>query len=585
MSYFSNLNTRSKLAWAFGSLVLLMIMVMFLSYSALRKIRDAQVDLFQKDFRISQDLIQLQANLNAGRVSGLFLLLVEGEKTAQAADQEEVKASTRKNDSLFDHLMSFNLEDPEYQTDLKNLKSIFDAYVSVRDGSVIPLSLAGKFVEAKALSLGAQTTKFQKIVEMSNGMVAKSERRAALSVEKSESLVSDSFWIISFSGIFALAFSGWLVFLLNRNLAVPLGSLTREAAKIAMGNLEITSLAAGRSDEIGKLSEAFSHMAASLRKTATGAESIAEGDLTVTLRPQSDKDILGIAFSGMADSLRKMVGEISEGVNVLASSASQVMAGTSQLIAGASQTATAIRETTTTVEEVRQTAQMASQKARAVSATAEKANQVSQVGKKAVEDTIQVMDRIRGQMETIADSTVKLGEQNQAIGEILVSVNEIAEQANLLSVNASIEAARAGEHGKGFLVVAQEVRIMAEQSKSATRQVRAILNDIQKGIAKAVMAAEQGAKSVEGGVRQSQEAAQSIGLLADIVQEAAQASLQIAAASHQQVVGMDQVTLAMESIRLAGNQNVESVSQAGNAAKSINDLGQRLKALAQRYKV
>jgi methyl-accepting chemotaxis protein len=178
-----------------------------------------------------------------------------------------------------------------------------------------------------------------------------------------------------------------------------------------------------------------------------------------------------------------------------------------------------------------------------------------------------------------------LGEQNLAIGEIVASVNELAEQANLLSVNAAIEAARAGEHGKGFLVVAQEVRNLADQSKNATRQVRGLLNEIQKGIAKAVMAAEQGAKSVEGGMRQSAEASQSIGLLADTVQEAAQAALQIAASSQQQLVGMDQVNAAMESIRVAGNQNVASVNQTNQAARSINDLGQRLKALVERYKV
>jgi methyl-accepting chemotaxis protein len=585
MSYFSNQSTRSKLTWAFGSLIALIMIILGLSYSALRNIRDAQAQLFEEDFRVVQHLNRLQINLNEARAAGLFLLLATGNPAEQTRLVEDIRATTRSNDSLFTLLHDLKTADPEFQDGLKALKSMLNEFVSMRDNIVIPASLAGKTAEANSVSLGVQATRFRNVVEGADRMAAKSEKRAAASVEKSKEMVSDSFWLIAITGFFALGFSAWVVALLNRNLAGPLRDLTREADKLAVGNLESGALPKGRGDEIGLLSEAFAQMTAGLRKTAAGAETIAEGDLTVPFRPQSDKDVLGIAFSGMADGLRKMVKEISEGVNVLASSASQILAGTSQLIAGASQTATAISETTTTVEEVRQTAQVASQKAKAVSATAEKAQQVSQAGKKAVEDTIQAMNRIRDQMESIADSTVKLGEQNQAIGEILVSVNEIAEQANLLSVNAAIEAARAGEHGKGFLVVAQEVRNMAEQSKNATRQVRSILNDIQKGIAKAVMAAEQGAKSVEGGVRQSQEASQSIGLLADTVQEAAQAAMQIAASSHQQLVGMDQVTSAMESIRLAGNQNVASVNQAGTAAKNINELGQRLKALVQRYKV
>ena len=106
-------------------------------------------------------------------------------------------------------------------------------------------------------------------------------------------------------------------------------------------------------------------------------------------------------------------------------------------------------------------------------------------------------------MTFIADSIVRLSEQSIAIGEIISSVGDLASQSNLLAVNASIEAAKAGEHGKGFAVVAQEVRSLAEQSKESTEQIRRILNDIQKAISSAVMATEQGGKTVENSVLQS----------------------------------------------------------------------------------
>ena len=96
--------------------------------------------------------------------------------------------------------------------------------------------------------------------------------------------------------------------------------------------------------------------------------------------------------------------------------------------------------------------------------------------------------RIREQMEAIAESMVRLSEQGQAIGQIIATVEDLAAQSNLLAVNASIEAAKAGEHGKGFGVVAQEVKSLAEQSKQATNQVRTILSDIQKATTAAVMA-------------------------------------------------------------------------------------------------
>ena len=187
----------------------------------------------------------------------------------------------------------------------------------------------------------------------------------------------------------------------------------------------------------------------------------------------------------------------------LASTSSQILATTTQIAAGAAETASAVTETTATVEEVKQTAQLASQKAKSVSESAQKAAQTSMDGKKSVEDSVGAMQDIQKQMETIAERVVALSEQGLAIGEIIVSVNDLAEQSSILAVNAAIEANKAGEHGKGFAVVAHEIKSLAEQSKQSTAQVRSILTEIQKGTSAAVLAAEQGAKIVESGMRQS----------------------------------------------------------------------------------
>jgi methyl-accepting chemotaxis protein len=201
--------------------------------------------------------------------------------------------------------------------------------------------------------------------------------------------------------------------------------------------------------------------------------------------------------------LRELTREIRDGVGVLASSTSEILATTTQVAAGAAETATAVSETTSTVEEVKQTSQVASEKARYVSETAQKSAQVSQTGRKSVDETIVCMSRIHEQMDLIAEGIVRLSEQGQSIGEIMASVNDLAEQSNLLAVNASIEAAKAGEQGQGFAVVAQEVRSLAQQSKQATAQVRTILTDFQKATSAAVLAAEQGSTAVDSGVKQS----------------------------------------------------------------------------------
>jgi methyl-accepting chemotaxis protein len=296
--------------------------------------------------------------------------------------------------------------------------------------------------------------------------------------------------------------------------------------------------------------------------------------------------LLSIAIAmWMVSSLRKVTREIGEGVNVLASSASEITAATAQVASGSAETATAVSETTATVEEVKQTAQVSTQKAKYVSESAQKTAQISQGGRKSMEESIEAMHRIQEQMESIAESIVRLSEQSQAIGEIIATVNDLAEQSNLLAVNAAIEAAKAGEQGKGFAVVAQEVKSLAEQSKQATAQVRSILGDIQKATSGAVMATEQGAKAVEAGMKLSGQVSESIRMLAESIVESAQAALQIAASAQQQLAGMDQVALAMQNINQASAQNVASTRQAESAAQNLHGLGLKLKQLVAQYQV
>ena len=318
------------------------------------------------------------------------------------------------------------------------------------------------------------------------------------------------------------------------------------------------------------------------------AERVAAGDLTVRVDPEERSDEVGVmqrALRAMVENLRGLNKELQEAFGVLASSSTEILATVSQVAAGASETATAVSETSTTAEEVKQTAHLSNQKAKTVQESAQKAAAVSEVGRKAVTETIDGMSRIREQMETIAESVVRLSEQGQTIGEIIATVNDLAEQSNLLAVNAAIEATRAGEYGRGFAVVAQEVKSLAEQSRQATTLVRTILMEVQKATSAAVMATEQGTKAVAAGVKQATEAGDSIRALTGSVGEAAQAATQIAASSQQQLVGMDQIASAIANIRQATTQNMAGTRQLESSARSLQELGGRLKVLVERQRV
>ena len=276
---------------------------------------------------------------------------------------------------------------------------------------------------------------------------------------------------------------------------------------------------------------------------------------------------------------RSVTTHLRHAIDTLAAASAEILAATTQQASGTAEEATAVQETSTTADEVKQTAQVAAQKARAVTEGVQKTAQVSQEGQQAVVATVKGMQETKARMEVIAERILALSEQGQAIGDILITVNDLAEQSNLLAVNAAIEAAKAGEAGKGFAVVAAEVKALAEQSKQATAQIRGILHELQKATQAAVMAAEQGVKVSEAGEGIARRAGESIRLLVESLSESAQAAQQILISAQQQTIGMDQVVLAMQNIQQASAQNMASTRQVERTAQDLNKLTQHLRAL------
>lgn len=331
------------------------------------------------------------------------------------------------------------------------------------------------------------------------------------------------------------------------------GALARAARQIAVGDLNAEAPVKGQ-DEIGVLGEAFNAMTASLRR------------------------MIETEREGQAH-LKAVLAAVAETSNSLFSASAEILAATNQQAAGMSQQTSAVNETVTTVDEVLQTSDQAAQRARDVADASRRAAEVGTAGRAAVEQTTQMMSVARERTESLAESILNLAEHAQAIGEIIEAVNDIAEQTNLLALNAGIEAARAGEHGRGFSVVAAEIKALADQSKKSTTQVRQILGDIQKATNSAVMAAEEGTKSVTAALDAASRAGATIEELAKVIAEAAQAAQQIAASSSQQVTGMNQIHQAMSQIGAAANQNLAATRQSEQSAKNLHELGSRLKEL------
>jgi methyl-accepting chemotaxis protein len=314
---------------------------------------------------------------------------------------------------------------------------------------------------------------------------------------------------------------------------------------------------------------------------------VTEGNLTGRMEVRSDNEVgrLAKALNDMVDALRNQADQVLEGVGVLSASASEIAATGSQLAAGTSRSSSSVTETTATVEEVRQAAQVAGEQAKTVAENSRHAVEISNSGRQATEDTIRGMNQIKEQMESIADTVLKLNEHSEAIEEIIAAVKDLADQSNLLAVNASIEAARAGDQGKGFAVVAQEIKTLADQSKAATEQVRAMLDDTRKWVRAVVMATEQGGRAVDAGVEQSVLAGEAIRALTESVAASSQAASVIEASSEQQMVGVDQVAIAISGIDEAIRGNLDAANQLEGAAGRLKDLGDSLKIVVERTKL
>ncbi len=541
--FLNNLSTSRKLILSFGILVLLLATVVIVAYLSLADIANSEKKLYANNFQISLALEQVNTyqNFNRGRTLAMM-------QTPDKADQQSIEQTITTAAASLDNLLATltNLNpDPAFQSQLQELKNEVDAYRATRQEE-ISLIYAGKVTEAQQMDSAVGADEFDKIQALEAAMAKDANSKT------DQQLVTDQQTARSATGLF-LAIAVIVVFLaivlvafLNQTIARPLTSITKVAAQIGEGNLTVNLPDVGRRDEIGALTSAFRQM---------------------------------------IETLRRQTVDLSEAVGQLGSSASEILAATTQVATGTAESATSVNETTTTVEEVRQAAQLSAQKAQNVSESAQRVAEAGQNGQKAVEDTSSAMDRIREQMETITQTVVRLSEQSQSIGGIIASVTDLADQSNLLAVNAAIEAARAGEQGKGFAVVAQEIKSLAEQSKQATAQVRGILSEVQKATGNAVMATEQGSKAVQAGVTQASRAGEAIQVLTETSSVAVQTSIQIVTSSNQQVVGMDQIGIAMENINQAGSQTAASTKQMEIAARDLHTLGEKLKELVAQFKV
>ena len=277
-------------------------------------------------------------------------------------------------------------------------------------------------------------------------------------------------------------------------------------------------------------------------------------------------------------SLSKQIGGTVQHVQ---SSSAELQTSANQQASGAKETATAMNEITTTVSELLVTSRQIAGSAQQVAHIAEETLKAAQVGDQAVVQSQAAIEGIRRQVDTVVSHMLNLGKKSQQIGVVLDIINELAEQTNILSINATIEAAGAGEQGKRFAVVGEEIRKLADRVSGSTKESRALVEEIRAAVNTTILATETGSKAVDTGLLRFEELTRGFKEIAGMVATATQAAREIGLSTKQQMTAVEQVNAAISSAAQVTRETEASSAQTLQTATQLAQLSHNLSRLVQ----
>ncbi|HRF46479.1 MAG TPA: methyl-accepting chemotaxis protein [Anaerolineales bacterium] len=421
-------------------------------------------------------------------------------------------------------------------------------------------------------------------------------------------------------GITLLLVAGLAIWrVLSASIIRPIAQLTDVAVRLADGDTRANVAATSRTDEIGQLTRAFSRTSDYLIGSSQTAAAVAAGDLSKAIQPRSEHDTLGLALARMIVDLRSALTQILASANEvqtasqnlvgsttragnatrqIAATVDQVAMGTHQQADGVTRTSGSMNQMKSAIEGVAQGAQEQASAMTQASAIAQQINaaieqvtdsaekvdrdstnaaSAARAGMDVVDETLASMNTIRVKVKGSAGKVQEMGQRSDEIGAIVALIDDISSQTNLLALNAAIEAARAGEHGRGFAVVADEVRKLAERSIIATKEIGGLVRAIQASVQDAVNAMDESAREVETGAQRAQAAGQALNEIVsatDAVQSQLAATLKATTAMS---TASGQLTESMDSVSAVVEENTAATEQM--AAGSI-EVAEALQAVA-----
>ncbi|MGE0080986.1 MAG: methyl-accepting chemotaxis protein [Thiohalomonadaceae bacterium] len=325
----------------------------------------------------------------------------------------------------------------------------------------------------------------------------------------------------------------------------------------------------------------------SIADLRSALQHMADGDLRVqvVLQARDEMRYIGEQINAMAARFRELVGKVLRSTKQVATAAEELSAvseqtnhGINEQLAQTDQIATAINEMSATVQEVARSAASTSEATR-------DAQQQSHTGHDVVQETVRTINALAGEMRSAAGAVRTLGQDSEDIGKVLDVIRAVAEQTNLLALNAAIEAARAGEQGRGFAVVADEVRTLAGRTQKSTQEIQAMIERLQAGAREAVQAMETSESRTNEGVSMAARAGQALESITRSVNTIADMSAQIAAAAEEQSVVAEEINRNITQIAQVSDQNAAASTQTASSSTELARLAEELNGMVAVFRV
>ncbi len=386
--------------------------------------------------------------------------------------------------------------------------------------------------------------------------------------------------------LFGFLVSGIAIFWLTRSLLGPLKNVTDVAERIANGEVKNDiALPTSSPDELGQLASSFQKTIEYIKELAASADRIARKDLRVDVTPRSQGDMLGKSFVQMKYNLQGMIVQLTEDSTRLSEAAAHISASSNELLSGAKVQLSETDRVSSAVEEMTLNIREAVTASMQMAELSRSASERAQIGSQTVTEAIQEMNRISSVVENSAKTMESLSKSSDEIGQIVSVIDDIADQTNLLALNAAIEAARAGELGRGFAIVADEIRKLAERTSKATGEIRAMIKPVQSSTDEIVQSMQSGLNEFNAGRQLVMKVGESLNEILVTSNRVLEMTSHMTHTTKEQSDAAFSISRAVTHISKVSGRAATEAEQSADAAKGLTEQAERLTRFVNQFTV